>query len=123
MFISIQISINTNMYHSKRKTSVKRKSASKHRSMKRRSVKRSSMKRRSMKRSSVKRRSVKRSSMKRRSVSKGGFWGMSKKKGGANEYQKFMKTEIKKVKAENPKMKHQDAFKKAASNWKGAKKQ
>lgn len=43
------------------------------------------------------------------------------KKRGLSDYNKFMKTEIKKVKSENPKLTHQEAFKKAAGNWKGKK--
>ena len=38
-------------------------------------------------------------------------------KKGKGSYHKFMKCEIKKVKKENPKMSHKQAFKKAASNW------
>ena len=41
------------------------------------------------------------------------------KKRGLSPYNKFMKTEIKKVKNENPSLSHQEAFKKAAGNWKG----
>ncbi|KAI9273555.1 hypothetical protein BY458DRAFT_555263 [Sporodiniella umbellata] len=33
-------------------------------------------------------------------------------------YNNFMKTELAKVKKENPEMAHKDAFKLAASNWK-----
>jgi hypothetical protein len=42
----------------------------------------------------------------------------SKKSRKLSEYNKFMKTELQKVKKENPKLTHQQAFKKAASNWK-----
>ena len=37
-------------------------------------------------------------------------------------YNLFMKTEIPKVKKENPNMNHKDAFKKAAANYKKQKK-
>ncbi|KAL1924108.1 uncharacterized protein VTP21DRAFT_7143 [Calcarisporiella thermophila] len=33
-------------------------------------------------------------------------------------YNKFMKAEVAKVKAENPDLNHKEAFKKAASRWK-----
>tara|TARA_Y100000389_G_scaffold1567_1_gene1595 strand:- start:1980 stop:2177 length:198 start_codon:yes stop_codon:yes gene_type:complete len=46
---------------------------------------------------------------------------VASKKRGLSDYNKFMKTEIQKVKKENPKLTHQQAFKKAASNWKGKK--
>lgn len=46
--------------------------------------------------------------------------GASKKR-GLSDYNKFMKSEIQKVKKENPKLTHQQAFKKAASNWTGKK--
>ncbi|CAO3665553.1 hypothetical protein CU097_014520 [Rhizopus azygosporus] len=36
-------------------------------------------------------------------------------------YNNFMKTELAKVKKENPDIAHKDAFKKAAENWKNAK--
>jgi hypothetical protein len=36
-------------------------------------------------------------------------------------YNKFMKTEIQKVKKAEPNLTHQQAFKKAAGNWKGKK--
>lgn len=35
-------------------------------------------------------------------------------------YQAFMKTEIARVKGANPTIKHTEAFKQAASNWKNA---
>ena len=41
----------------------------------------------------------------------------STKKSKLSPYNIFMKTEIKKVKKENPKLTHQQAFKKAAGNW------
>ena len=43
------------------------------------------------------------------------------KKRGLTDYNKFMRSEIQKVKKENPKLTHQEAFKKAAGNWKGKK--
>ena len=43
------------------------------------------------------------------------------KKRGLSDYNKFMKTEIQKVKKENPNLTHQQAFKKAAGNCKGNK--
>jgi len=39
------------------------------------------------------------------------------KKRKISDYNKFMKTEIKKVKNDDPKLSHQQAFKKAAGNW------
>lgn len=36
------------------------------------------------------------------------------------EYQKFMKTEIARVKKEDPELSHKDAFKNAAKGWKKA---
>jgi hypothetical protein len=41
----------------------------------------------------------------------------STKKRKLSPYNIFMKTEIKKVKKDNPKLSHQQAFKKAAGNW------
>lgn len=43
------------------------------------------------------------------------------KKRGLTKYNKFMRSEIQKVKKENPNLTHQEAFKKAAGNWKGNK--
>jgi hypothetical protein len=43
------------------------------------------------------------------------------KKRGLSDYNIFMKTEIQKVKKEFPKLTHQQAFKKAAGNWKSKK--
>lgn len=37
------------------------------------------------------------------------------------DYNKFMRTEIQNVKKNNPNLTHQQAFKKAAGNWKGKK--
>ncbi|KAI8088698.1 uncharacterized protein BX664DRAFT_331153 [Halteromyces radiatus] len=45
---------------------------------------------------------------------------VTKKAGAAKKmtpYNKFMKTELAKVKAAEPGIAHKDAFKKAASNW------
>ena len=41
-----------------------------------------------------------------------------KKKRAPSKYNIFMSEEIKKIKAENPNMIHQEAFKTAARNWK-----
>jgi len=41
----------------------------------------------------------------------------STKKRKLSPYNIFMKTEIKKVKKNDPKLSHQQAFKKAAGNW------
>ncbi|KAI9103216.1 hypothetical protein DFS34DRAFT_607861 [Phlyctochytrium arcticum] len=41
-------------------------------------------------------------------------------KRGASPYNLFMKTELGKVKADNPGMPHKEAFKTAASHWKNA---
>ena len=41
------------------------------------------------------------------------------KKRELSAYNKFMKTEIQKVKKADPSLSHQEAFKKAAGNWKG----
>jgi hypothetical protein len=43
------------------------------------------------------------------------------KKRRLTNYNKFMRNEIQKVKKEYPKLTHQEAFKKAAGNWKGKK--
>ncbi|CAG8522161.1 6417_t:CDS:2 [Rhizophagus irregularis] len=42
----------------------------------------------------------------------------SKTKRAPTAYNRFMKTELPKVKAENPGMNHKEAFKLAANNWK-----
>jgi len=45
----------------------------------------------------------------------------AKRAGGAKKlspYNKFMKSELAKVKAENPNMNHKEAFKTAAQRWK-----
>jgi len=47
--------------------------------------------------------------------------GKSKK--GASAYNVFMKDEMAKIKKADPKLKHQEAFKKAASNWSAKKPQ
>ena len=47
--------------------------------------------------------------------------GKSKK--GASPYNVFMKEELAKIKKADPKLKHQDAFKKAAANWSAKKPQ
>ncbi|KAI8905733.1 hypothetical protein PhCBS80983_g02622 [Powellomyces hirtus] len=41
-------------------------------------------------------------------------------KRGASPYNQFMKTELVKVKADNPDIAHKDAFRLAASHWKHA---
>ncbi|KAI8820963.1 uncharacterized protein EV422DRAFT_528567 [Fimicolochytrium jonesii] len=41
-------------------------------------------------------------------------------KRGASPYNLFMKTELAKVKQENPNIAHKEAFKLAASNWKNS---
>ncbi|KNC97655.1 uncharacterized protein SPPG_09438 [Spizellomyces punctatus DAOM BR117] len=41
-------------------------------------------------------------------------------KRGASPYNQFMKTELAKVKADNPGIAHKEAFKVAASHWKNA---
>ena len=46
----------------------------------------------------------------------------TKKSRKASPYNKFMKTEIPKVKKANPKMDHKTAFKQAAKNWSAQKK-
>lgn len=45
-----------------------------------------------------------------------------KTKRAPSAYNKFMAKEIKRVKKENSKLSHQDAFKQAAGNWTKAKK-
>lgn len=46
----------------------------------------------------------------------------SKTKRAPSAYNKFMSTEIKKVKRLNPNLTHKQAFKQAANNWTKAKK-